>query len=288
MHNIGVIGHGFVGLAVETGFQSVANVRVYDKYKDSESLYDVVNNSDIIFMCLPTPMEDDGTCDISIIKNVADEISRIAETRKIIVLKSTVPPGTTQSLANKHLDHGWIFNPEFLTERNFIGDFINQDRVFLGFTKEVAHKEVEKIESLFEDFAENGSTLKSENIRFCESHEAEMLKYVTNCFLAVKVSFFNEMKEIADELNIDYERVIKLLKLDSRIGKSHLAVPGPDGKRGFGGACLPKDLNALKTFAYDIGVDPMILETAWTKNLLVREEYDWEDLAQVTGEYDEV
>ncbi len=283
MHNIGVIGCGYVGTAVATGLQSVAEVREYDKYKDTESLYSVVNNSDILFMCLPTPMEEDGACNTSIIETVAGEIDRAAETRKIIVLKSTVPPGTTQHLANQWTNHGWLFSPEFLTERNFIGDFLNQDRVFLGFTKQLAHKEVEKVESLFEDFT--GTQKTKADIRFCESHEAEMLKYVTNCFLATKVMFFNEMREIADELDINYERVIELLKLDSRIGKSHLNVPGPDGKRGFGGSCFPKDLNALKALCYELGLDPMMMETAWTKNLLVREEYEWENLAQVTGEY---
>jgi len=288
MHKIGVIGVGFVGMAVSTGLQSIAEVREYDKYKDTESLYDVVNNSDILFMCLPTPMEEDGACNTSIIESVAAEIDRAAESRKIIILKSTVPPGTTQSLADKWSNHGWMFSPEFLTERNFLLDFINQDRAFFGLTKQVLHTEVEKVESLFEDFIDHDIKLTSENIRFCESHEAEMLKYVTNCFLAVKVTFFNEMKEIADELNVDYDRVIELLKLDSRIGQSHLNVPGPDGKRGFGGSCFPKDLNALKALAYELGMDPMVLETVWTKNLLVREEYEWEDLAQVTGDYHDV
>jgi len=285
-HNVGVLGVGFVGSAVSTGLQIVSSIREYDKFKPTESLYDVVNNSDILFFCLPTPMGEDGECNVDIIRDVAKEVNEIAERSKLCVIKSTVPPGTTQDLANEFINHGWVFNPEFLTEKNFMEDFLNQDRIIIGLTKQISHKNVELIEDLYEKFTKTQE--KRGKIFLCHSQEAEMLKYMSNCFLATKVAFFNEMKEICDIDDIDYDRVVDLLKKDERIGNSHMTVPGPDGKFGFGGACFPKDINALIAYARRNDLEPMLLDSVWSKNLLIREDYDWEDLAQVTGEYDEV
>jgi UDPglucose 6-dehydrogenase len=281
---VGVIGLGFVGTAVSTGLQFVAEIREYDKFKDSESLYDVVNNSDILFFCLPTPMREDGGCDTSIIEQVALEVDKVAEERKVCVVKSTVPPGTTRMLAQRHDNHAWVFNPEFLTQANFIEDFMNQDRILIGTVGE--SKVPKPIMDLYFDFMDKHSDPGA--CLFANSSDVvEMVKYMTNCFLASKVSFFNEMREICDSAEIDHDSVIDFLQLDKRIGKSHMRVPGPDGKHGFGGACFPKDINALMAFAHGVGVYPMMLETAWTKNLMVREESEWEDLAQVNGKYEE-
>ena len=284
MHNVGIIGCGFVGTAVSTCLQNIAEVREHDKYKDTESLDSVVSNSDIIFICLPTPMAEDGSCDTSIVENEIDNICRIARKPKSIVIKSTVTPGTTDKLQKKYKKHVFLFNPEFLTERNFIADFMNQDRIILGTSNDFKRNELTlRVHKLYQDFVRLQK--KPALIYDTETRTAEMLKYMTNSFLATKVIFFNEMKEICKAANIKYEDVVGLMKLDERIGKSHLSVPGPDGKRGFGGSCFVKDLNALSTFAKELDLDPMVLDSVWTKNLLVREEYEWEQLAQVTGEY---
>jgi len=108
------------------------------------------------------------------------------------------------------------------------------------------------------------------------SDTAEMVKYFTNCFLATKVGFANEMKQICDQHTIDYDKVVEYALYDKRIGTSHLSTPGPDGKMGFGGSCFPKDLNALVVVAKQCGVDPKILQAVWEKNLEVRPEKDWE------------
>ena len=108
------------------------------------------------------------------------------------------------------------------------------------------------------------------------SDTAEMVKYFTNCFLATKVGFANEMKQICDQHAIDYDKVVEYALYDKRIGTSHLSTPGPDGKMGFGGSCFPKDLNALVVVAKQCGVDPKILQAVWEKNLEVRPEKDWE------------
>lgn len=136
---VGVIGTGFVGTAVSTGLEnrlkSRVEVREYDKFKDTESLDSVVENSTILFLCLPTPMNEDGSCNTGIIEEVVKEISLISKRKKLIVMKSTVPPGTTDALQEKYPQFDFCFNPEFLTQANFIEDFLNQDRIILGWTK---------------------------------------------------------------------------------------------------------------------------------------------------------
>lgn len=295
-HKVGVIGVGFVGQAVVTGFETVLGDKVevleYDKYKDTESLQRVVDESDILFICLPTPMNEDGSCNTSIIEEVVQEIYEIADEKKLLVIKSTVPPGTTEKLSEKYPKLDFCFNPEFLTQANFINDFINQDRIIIGiaYGKTMKGSPYRKLEKLYEDFIENqnrniaGGLAKTKYIE-CQPQEAEMLKYVTNTFLATKVSFFNEMYEICQKAEIDFENIREMLQDDERIGSSHTKVPGPDGQFGFSGACFPKDINALIAYARKIGVDPLVLDSIWTKNLLVREVRDWESLAQVNGKY---
>ena len=286
-HKVGIVGCGFVGTAVSTGLQVVAEIREHDKYKDTESLHSVVTNSDFIFLCLPTPMNEDGSCDTSIIEDVAGKITDIADKRKIIVIKSTVPPWTTENLSTLYPDHSWFFNPEFLTEARFIEDFLEQDRIFLGYCENSSENDIHNLYMLYFDFT-NLVQKDMANIIEIPSHEAEMLKNMTNTFLSTKVTFFNEMKEICNGLEIDFDHVRKELLRDKRIGQTHTAVPGPDGKHGFGGSCFPKDLNAIIAHSRDFGgIDPILLDTVWTKNLMIREEHEWEDLAQVTGEYDQ-
>jgi UDPglucose 6-dehydrogenase len=288
-HKVGIIGHGFVGLACETGLQNVSEVRIHDKYKPSESLEAVVNNSNILFICVPTPMKEDGSCDTSIVEQVARDINKVAKKRKTVIVKSTVLPGTTEFLSQQYKKHAWIFNPEFLTEKNFINDFLRQDRIVIGTTSSCKEDDKKAVRQLYDDFVKWREERVC-NIPWsyfpCSSEEAEMLKYVSNCFLATKVSFFNEIKQICDANNINYDNVINIVSSDERIGKTHLKVPGHDGKHGFGGSCFPKDLNGLINFALESGVDPIVLETTWAKNLLVREEMEWEMLPQVTGKYD--
>lgn len=283
-HSVGVVGTGFVGTAVSTGLQRIAEIREHDKFKPSESLHAVVNNSDIIFLALPTPMNEDGSCDASIVVDTTIKAAQLAEKHKIFVIKSTVPPGTTDDIQAQLPGHTVLFNPEFLTEAKFIQDFVEQNRIILGFTDFASDKDVQKVSSLYESFAAGQEC--PANILVTKAKPAEMMKYVTNCFLATKVAFFNEMKEVCDAAKIDYASVIKMIELDKRIGKTHMNVPGPDGKKGFGGSCFPKDLNALIAFAEENDVDPLVLESVWSKNLMIREECEWENLAQVTGDYE--
>jgi UDPglucose 6-dehydrogenase len=287
-HRVGVIGVGFVGTAVSVGLETVlgdaVEIREYDKYKDTESIDSVVNNSDIVFICLPTPMNEDGSCDASIVMGGVREVAAYAKKRKTIVIKSTGPPGTTAFLRKEHPEHTILFNPEYLTEKSFIDDFIKQDRIIIGLdtTKPM---QAQKLHELYTDFVAKQRNPKLTVIHECDSTVAEMAKYVANSFLATKVMFFNEVYEICKSAGISYEDTVGIACLDKRIGTSHTKVPGDKGLFGFGGSCFPKDINELIYFAKQHDLDPMVIETAWTKNLMIRQEYDWEKLAQVTGAY---
>jgi len=276
---IGIIGCGFVGSSVKEGLSDQYTAQVYDKYNSDKStvktLEDLVLASNIIFICLPTPMKPTGECDIRLVQDTIKEIDNISSDRnsskKILVIKSTVPPNTTKTLQESTSAYcDIIFNPEFLTEANHIEDFKNQNRIILG-GDNCTHS-LQIVKSMY--------MAKFPTVPYiiCGSLEAELTKYFSNCFLATKVSFANEMKQLCESLGADYNRVVESSIYDKRIGNSHLAVPGPDGRRGFGGSCFPKDVNALIYTFEKNDVKPSLLKAVWEKNLEVRPEKDWEQL----------
>jgi len=264
---LGLIGRGFVGNAIYENLKEHYPFAVYDK-DDSlatcKSVRDVCHDSDIIFVALPTPMQENGRCDLSIIYNVMMQIAYWYN-NNIIILKSTIPPGTCDNLKTLHKDLNIVFSPEFLTERNSIEDFRTCNRVIFGGNQEHTQACVDMMSAVFPDKQYEQTDWKT----------AEMVKYFINTFLATKVSFANEIKQICDSVNVEYNVVKELALLDQRIGKSHLEVPGPDGKLGFGGTCFPKDLNCLIYYASQKGIEPAVLRTAWEKNLKIREDKDW-------------
>ena len=162
-----------------------------------------------------------------------------------------------------------MFNPEFLTERSAKYDFINQSRFILGGDK----LNTEKVALLFKwRFGDSIPVIET------NFETAELIKYMNNCFFATKVSFLNEMKIISDKVGADWKTSIEGFVRDGRIGHSHLSVPGPDGKFGFGGSCFPKDMQALIDFAQKLDIELNTLKGAWDTNLLVRPDKDWEKL----------
>tara|TARA_A100001515_G_scaffold107907_1_gene88735 strand:- start:334 stop:1161 length:828 start_codon:yes stop_codon:yes gene_type:complete len=269
MKTIGVIGQGFVGEAVNEGMRSYYKVETYDKFKDStcESIQNLCEKAKIIFVCVPTPMNSDGVCNTDIVKNVISEVDKYSKGH-ICVIKSTVPPGTTEKINSSCSDVKTVFNPEFLTEANYLEDFKNQNRIIIGGDLDASEKVKELYERVFPTVP----------ILLASSKESEMVKYFTNCFLATKVSFANQIREICEKSEINYSKVVELALRDDRIGKTHFASPGPDTKYGFGGSCFPKDLNALISVAKNLSVDCCVLESVWNKNLQVRPERDWEQL----------
>ena len=270
MKKIGIIGQGYVGEAVKSVFEESSIVETYDINKPSscKSIKELLIKADVIFICLPTPMNLDGTCNISIIDKVLEEISKCSKSNHLIAIKSTIPPKTTDLFKNKYQNISILFNPEFLTEANYINDFKNQNRIIIGGNNKEANLLHEIYKNIFP---------KSEII-ITDSTTAEMIKYTTNTFLATKVSFANEIKQLCDSLNINYSILINHTLLDKRIANSHFLVPGPDGNKGFGGSCFPKDINALIALGKKLKINLNVIEGAWKTNLLVRPKKDWEKL----------
>ena len=274
--SIGVVGKGFVGTAVAHGFSHQtgygAEIRIYDidPEKSQDTLDETVNESEFIFLSVPTPADKDGFNDLSIVRSALRDIESICKSPdNIILVRSTVVPGTTRALQKEFPNLRMVFNPEFLTERSASFDFINQTRVILGGDKQHTNKVKYLYKNRFGDFLPVLET---------DYETAEMIKYMNNLFFATKVSFLNEMKLLGDKVGVDWSNAIEGFILDGRIGHSHIAVPGPDGKLGFGGSCFPKDIQALIKFGEQNNVDMNVLKGAWKTNLEVRPERDWEKL----------
>lgn len=306
MKSVACIGQGFVGGSITTVFSERGfDVYTFDKAGKQSSggkhpkdhfgiacsvscITELVqlcelegSFSNVYFVCLPTPMLEDGSADLSIVEGALDELSNCSGSR-IAIVKSTVPPGSTERWNKKYENTGLrvIFNPEFLTEANAVNDMRNQNRIILGGPRPW----INKVKQLFERAFPNVPIIKT------SSTTAEMVKYVTNIHLAVKVSLANEFYQICESLdkngsNIDYDKVIEYATLDPRLGKSHWKVPGPmpaddtgEPAFGFGGSCFVKDLNALIAVANSLKINPSVMLGAWHKNLEVRPQKDWEKL----------
>ena len=226
MKKFGIFGQGFVGNSIREGFKDYATVLTYDKYRQdlSNSTPErIVKECDIIFSCVPTPMDaDTGEASTHIVEEVITSIDKLAGElgkQPTIIIKSTVPPGTT-SFMNKYRASNCnvIFNPEFLTEANAVEDFKNQDKIILGADDQI---DVKPVIDLFQ------VAFPKVPVTVVGSAEAEMMKYVINNFLSVKVSFLNEVYGICQAGHIDYNTVAQLAKMDERTGSSHWMVPGP-------------------------------------------------------------
>ena len=272
---IGIVGKGFVGSAVQFGFSPNtgcdAEVRAYDKdpNKSQHTLEEVVNESDYIFISVPTPSNDDGSINLDIVDDALRSINEINNRDNIILLRSTMVPGSTLAFQKKYPKLNIVFNPEFLTERSANFDFINQARFIVGGDSENTSKVAKLYKWRFGD-----------SIPVIETNyqTAELIKYMNNCFFATKVSFMNEMRIVADKCGADWDKAVDGFIRDGRIGHSHLNVPGHDGKFGFGGSCFPKDIQALIDFGKTYGINLNTLSGAWQTNLEVRPEKDWEKL----------
>jgi UDPglucose 6-dehydrogenase len=261
---VGVIGNGFVGEAISFAFSSVSEMYVYDT-DPLKSLDDLesVHNCDFVFICVPTPMFQDGSQDLSYVESTFEK----ATSNPVYILKSTVLPGTTKELSKKYSNFKIIFSPEFLTERTAKLDMLTQSRIILGGELSLT----EKAKTLF------NQRFKTKNIIQTDSKTAELTKYMNNTFFATKVSFMNEFKLLCDKIGANWEDALKGFVSDGRIGDSHLNVPGHDGKLGYGGTCFPKDVNALLSFSKKHDIELNTISGGWKTNLKVRVEKDWEE-----------
>jgi UDPglucose 6-dehydrogenase len=270
---IGIIGQGFVGNAVYQKFKNYYDVLTYDldETKSNSNVNEIIYKCENIFVCLPTPMKKSGECDLSICETVLSEIDLIVdnlETTKNIIIKSTVPPGTTEHWNYKYESLDIVFNPEFLTEANAVSDYENQDRIILGGVRPATTE----LKTIFSKVFPKAHIIKT------DSTHAEMVKYLTNTFLATKVSFANEIYQLCQVVGADYDKVIEYATLDDRLGKSHWNVPGHDGDFGFGGHCFPKDLSALLHLSNKFGTINNVLQSTKDTNDEIRKNRDWEQM----------
>ena len=261
---IGIIVNGFVGESIAFAFSSTSEILIYDiNPARTINELELVHNCDFVFVCVPTPMFEDGNQDISYVEKSFEKATK----KPIYILKSTVLPGTTERLSKKFKNLKIIFSPEFLTERTAKLDMLTQSRIILGGEKNLT----QKVKKLFIN------RFKSKNIIETDCRTAELIKYMNNTFFATKVSFMNEFKLLCDKVGANWEEALSGFVSDGRIGDSHLNVPGHDGLLGYGGTCFPKDVNAILNFAKNHGIILNTIKGGWETNLIVRPEKDWEN-----------
>ncbi|HLP17233.1 MAG TPA: UDP-glucose/GDP-mannose dehydrogenase family protein, partial [Bacteroidota bacterium] len=272
---IAVVGTGYVGLVTGTCFAETGNnvvcvdvdveklkklqnkeVTIYEpgleilfqrniaqqRLKFTDDLTSAVLASEIVFLCLPTPQGEDGSADLKYIMGVADDLAQIVRTTgtkdyKIIVNKSTVPVGTAEKVAAIFARNGApnldvVSNPEFLREGYAVEDFMKPDRIVLGASD---RKAMEKMKMLYEPFVRQGNPIIEMDVP-----SAEVTKYAANSYLAMRITYMNELANFCERVGADIDIVRKGMGTDARIGKRFLFAG-----IGYGGSCFPKDVNAL-------------------------------------------
>ena len=259
---LAIIGNGFVGEAIYEGLSDYYEILVHDKSasKSACSIEEINRNAKYVFICVPTPMRETGEIDTTIIDSVLQSI----DDDKIIIIKSTITPRAADILSKKY-KHEMVFNPEFLTEKTAKEDFKNPSRIVLGGTPE----DTREVRSIYEKVFPKVKYIETDHKTAC------FIKYISNCFSAVKISIMNEFKQIADEDELNWEDSLDGILASGWVNPMHTLVPGPDGKCGFGGKCFPKDINAFISYAEKAGVDPKVLRSSWEKNLELRKDRDW-------------
>lgn len=271
---IAIIGYGFVGKAVAHGFDTDYVEQILIDPILGTSI-EQLKDQDITasFICVPTPMGNDGSINSSIVTNTIDYLTE--NVSGMIILKSTVVPSIIAEINDQENSHRFIYNPEFLTERNANDDFVNPIMHVFGCNNEVA---ASHIVNLYESYSKCAPC----PIHIMTPEEASFVKYGINSFLATKVAWFNQYYELIQKFGMDYETIIKAIGTDDRISKGHTQVPGPDGRFGFGGACFPKDSSALLAMVDRMNNDLSILDSAVAYNNKVRAQYelDSRELAQ--------
>lgn len=257
---ITITGLGHVGTTLAEWLQADNDVTLFDIKNGSPYPSEEVRSCDLEFICVGTPEASDGSCDTSQVEAAIDQ-----STSPLIILKSTVPPGTTQGLAER-FHRKIVHSPEFFGELKSSSAYWSNESempfTILGGVPEAVAEARGKLQQL-----------RAEDHIFysCSSTEAELIKYMENCFLALKVSFCNEFYSLAALLKLDWESVRKGWLLDPRIGESHTVVHVNDP--GFGGRCFPKDTKAITTFARNLGHDLPIMEASIEANDLIRKNF---------------
>ena len=283
---IGIVGHGFVGQAVEYAFMHpIVDFALFDP-KHNTSLDDLSYKTldetpTCFFICAPTPSNDDGSVNSSIVEESA--LKCLHETDALVIIKSTITPDAIdriyQQLTKEQIDR-FAYNPEFLTEKNAKSDFVSAKFHVIGGTPQA----VAEVIDVYEIF----SACESNDYHRMTAYEASFVKYTINSFLSTKITFFNQLYDLINMYGCNYNTVVRAAGKDDRVGLGHTRVPGFDGKRGFGGACLPKDTKAFlrfSTFEDNEGNDHSfdLLERVLDINSDYRVQYDLDEREKVNN-----
>lgn len=268
---LGIIGVGWVGAQLrryfeeEKGYKAGVDLMLHDILP--ERCAGDITKAGVIFITVPTPRnKKDGSCDLTILKEAVSKIKG----NKIVVVRSTVPPGTTQGLQDQYPQHKFLFNPEFLTESHAWEDMLRPDRQIVGFTSKSIDAALPVLSLLPKaPFMSPWGTDTYTKTRITAT-EAEFIKYAGNVYFARKVNWANALAKAAEKLGANYENVRHGIAADYRIGDSHLDVYH-GGYRGFGGFCFPKDTAAFMAFAKSVGAKEVydLLAADWKFNEMV-------------------
>jgi len=269
---IGIIGYGFVGSALAQGFNDNVEVIRIDP-KLNTKIIDLVDfNPDAIFICVPTPMGEDFSQDISILIDVINQLISL-NINSLIVLKSTVLPNHISRIESLIPD--FVYNPEFLREKHANQDFIDSTLIVFGGSKNSSNA----LANIYRDYTK----CSCQEYTYTDATAASLIKYSINSFLATKVTFFNELNSLFNESETkeNWNNFISFLSRDARIGESHMEVPGHDDRLGFGGACLPKDSNAFFIYSNKLGKPLNLLKSAINTNNKIRAKYNDQTLREL-------
>ncbi len=279
--DIGIVGYGTVGKAICKGFEDKASLHVFDplyspqqSQRFKRSVEDVWRASDFTFVSVPTPQKLDpgqqgGPFDSSNVDQVVAAVAPHADKNKILIITSTTLPSKIGEYLERHPQLNLVMLPEFLTERNAQRDFLSPAFRIIGGEPDFARA----VQDLFERY----SACTPCKVGYCDAIGAAFVKYMINSYLAVKVSFLNQFYDLFRQSGsrAAWAELSELFHYDARMGNSHRDVPGYDGDRGWGGKCLPKDVNAIMRDARGQGCPMSLLEEAWEYNLRVRSDIDW-------------
>jgi UDPglucose 6-dehydrogenase len=257
---IGIIGYGYVGKAVASAYEQEGVLFNDPKVEGSTSINDIKSQCQTIFVCVPTPQHADGSCDSSIL---ADVLCQLSGFEGLVISKSTALPQIYTTLESKYSDLKLAHVPEFLTAANSIADYQYPVKIIVGCRPELR---IDVSQAILTDKVHYDMT----SIQYCSIAEAAMVKYVANTMLAMKIIMNNEYYDICKSLGISWDNVARVASTDPRLGNTHWQVPGPDGGRGFGGACFPKDMSALLTLSRFLHTDPSMMDAAVIKNKKLR------------------
>ena len=264
---IGIVGHGFVGGAVDYAFTHPQVEKFYVDPKYDTTIDDLVDwQPNLTFVCAPTPMSDNGFVDASIVEDAV--LKLLEHTKGGVIVKSTIPPDVADRLYQSAFEDDikrLTMNPEFLTESNAKEQFVNAKYHVVG-----GHPEAcQAVANLYDMY----SLCTATEFIFMSGVEASFVKYGVNSFLATKVTFFNQLYDSITKFGCNFPTVSKAIGRDERIGQGHTRVPGYDGKRGFGGACFPKDCKAFVMFDENL----TLIEKCVSINNKYREQYELDE-----------